>query len=77
MTRKTFVAILLSCALAVSVAVVFASCGAKETTCVQCQGTGRCSSCNGTGNDYGTHTCGTCKGSGKCYRCKGTGKYKY
>ena len=76
MKRKTFV-VLLACMLAVSVTVGFASCGVKEVTCVQCQGTGKCSSCNGTGQDYANHTCGTCKGSGKCYRCKGTGTYKY
>ena len=76
MKRKTFV-VLLACLLAVSVVVVFASCGVKETVCVQCQGTGKCSSCNGSGQAYNNHTCGTCQGSGKCYRCKGTGTYKY
>ena len=76
MKRKTFV-VLLACLLAVSVVVGFASCGVKETVCVQCQGTGKCSSCNGYGQAYNNHTCGACQGSGKCYRCKGTGTYKY
>lgn len=76
MRRKTFI-VLLACMLAVSVTIGFASCRVKEVTCVQCQGTGKCSSCNGTGQDYDNHTCGTCQGSGKCYRCKGTGTYKY
>ena len=76
MRRKTFI-VLLACMLAVSVTIGFASCRVKEVTCVQCQGTGKCSSCNGIGQDYDNHTCGTCQGSGKCYRCKGTGTYKY
>lgn len=76
MKRKTFV-VVLTCMLAVSVVVGFASCGQKTITCTECQGTGKCSSCNGSGQDYGNHNCSTCKGSGKCYRCKGTGTYKY
>ena len=60
MKRKTFV-VLLACLLAVSVVVGFASCGVKETVCVQCQGTGKCSSCTGYGQAYNNHTCGTCQ----------------
>ena len=60
MKRKTFV-VLLACLLAVSVVVGFASGGVKETVCVQCQGTRKCSSCNGSGQAYKNHTCGTCQ----------------
>lgn len=73
MKRKTFV-VLLACMLAVSVTVGFASCGVKEVTCVQCQGTGKCSSCNGSGQDYDNHNCGTCESSGKCIDAKELGR---
>jgi len=80
MKRNTFV-VLLVCLLTISVVVGFASCEVKEEPCLQCRGTGKCSHCDGTGQDYNTHyynhNCVACKGSGKCHRCKGTGIYKY
>lgn len=80
MKRHTFV-VLLVCLLTISVIVGFASCEVKEEPCLQCRGTGKCSHCDGTGQDYNTHyynhNCVACKGSGKCHRCKGTGIYKY
>lgn len=73
MRRKIWVIMLVCTALLVG----FASCGVREVTCTQCQGTGKCNFCNGSGKDYAHHDCGTCKGSGRCYRCQGSGVYKY
>lgn len=47
--------------------------------CKYCDGTGRCSTCNGKGvkfNSYSGHddTCPGCNGSGKCRICYGTGR---
>ena len=47
--------------------------------CKYCNGTGRCSTCNGKGvkfNSYSGHddTCPGCNGSGKCRICYGTGR---
>lgn len=50
--------------------------------CSACGGTGRCLSCNGTGDRGDTHNwddttvylkCTSCSGSGRCYVCRGTG----
>lgn len=51
-------------------------------SCSACGGTGRCLSCNGTGDRGDTHNwddtkvymkCTSCSGSGRCYICRGTG----
>ena len=56
---------------------VFVGCGQQEEfTCTQCQGSGDCTSCFGTGEGYdGGGDCHSCNGSGKCYKCMGTGTY--
>lgn len=50
------------------------SCGQQEFTCTQCQGSGACTSCFGTGEGY-DGDCHSCNGSGTCYKCMGTGTY--
>ena len=73
--KKKILGFILACAV---LSIGVASCGGvKEETCVQCQGTGQCSTCNGSGKLNAKDSCYSCRGSGKCYRCKGTGKYKY
>lgn len=53
--------------------------------CRHCHGSGRCSTCNGTGDRGDTHNyeknkvvwrCTTCSGSGKCMFCNGTGRIR-
>lgn len=50
------------------------------TTCRTCNGSGRCTSCNGRGTAwkiYGGHDhqlCPSCNGNGRCYNCHGTGR---
>ena len=43
---------LLVCLLTISVVVGFASCEVRGSPCLQCRGTGKCSHCDGTGQDY-------------------------
>ena len=41
--------------------------------CDDCNGTGKCKLCNGSGAMRAYVTCTDCHGSGKCERCNGTG----
>lgn len=43
----------------------------KYIHCYSCNGTGKCTSCNGVGERYGK--CFMCKGTGSCYSCGGDG----
>lgn len=47
----------------------------KPQKCGICYGSGKCSTCNGTGFSTAghKHICGACGGSGKCGTCAGTG----
>ena len=47
----------------------------KPQTCGICYGSGKCTTCNGTGvSSYGhAHICGACGGNGRCATCSGTG----
>lgn len=47
----------------------------KTQSCGICYGTGKCSTCNGSGvSQYGhAHIYGACGGTGKCATCNGTG----
>lgn len=48
--------------------------------CRICNGSGRCTSCRGTGTGMYTYggtshsTCSSCNGSGRCFNCYGTGR---
>lgn len=46
--------------------------------CSQCNGTGRCKYCGGSGHDDYTKNkkCGVCRGTGKCAGCNGKGGWK-
>ena len=54
-----------------------------DDTCWHCNGTGRCSNCDGTGviegdynyrtKSYDEETCSDCGGSGNCSACGGSG----
>lgn len=50
------------------------------TTCRICNGSGRCTSCRGTGTGMYTYggtshsSCSSCNGSGRCFNCHGTGR---
>lgn len=48
---------------------------AHPQKCGPCYGTGKCSTCNGSGISSAghNHICGACGGSGRCTTCKGTG----
>lgn len=54
--------------------------GSIYTTCRICNGSGRCTSCNGRGTSLYTyggsdHTvCSSCHGNGRCFNCHGTGR---
>lgn len=61
-------------ALLVLMLFAFVGCGQQEFTCTQCQGSGDCTSCFGTGEGY-DGDCHSCNGSGECYKCMGTGTY--
>ena len=41
--------------------------------CQTCEGSGKCVTCNGTGEDVEEHVCLGCRGDGKCPDCKGRG----
>ncbi|QOJ20332.1 MAG: hypothetical protein HRU77_06265 [Gammaproteobacteria bacterium] len=41
--------------------------------CMNCNGTGNCPMCEGTGLENG-NKCGCCFGSGECPECDGTGE---
>ena len=43
------------------------------TRCLACAGTGKCSTCRGSGTSMLIMSCATCTGSGKCSTCKGSG----
>lgn len=47
----------------------------KAQKCGICYGTGKCTTCNGTGvSSYGSaHICGACGGTGRCSTCSGSG----
>ena len=50
-----------------------------DKPCSFCNGSGRCSSCNGRGYKYNYYSghddqCSSCNGSGRCFNCRGTGK---
>ncbi len=49
--------------------------GNGEKECIDCRGTGKCSTCGGRGYyDVGyDHPCGACRTSGKCIFCNGRG----
>ena len=48
----------------------------EESECPECNGTGACQFCGGSGEDEGLEDgqCGECDGSGDCDACGGTGK---
>jgi hypothetical protein len=61
--------------------VVFSMTGCRyvpEDECGECDGSGKCEVCRGTGKDYSSDypfkKCWRCNGSGKCFYCDGTGK---
>jgi uncharacterized lipoprotein YehR (DUF1307 family) len=45
-------------------------------TCGNCNGTGDCEYCDGTGTDQDGYKCYLCKGTGDCSHCEGSGKTK-
>lgn len=47
----------------------------QQVSCGICYGTGKCTTCNGTGVSHtgSDHLCGACGGTGKCYTCGGRG----
>lgn len=47
-----------------------------EKLCPECEGTGLCRHCKGTGKIPGSGLCTQCehKGNGRCHRCHGKGK---
>jgi primosomal protein N' len=64
--------------IALAVIIVFSMAGCI-LDCPACNGTGKCSDCEGTGNstyyNYGSPIkCSICNGTGKCKECNGTGK---
>ena len=69
MKRKRFV-VLLVCLLAVVVGAI--SC--KSRVCGQCNGSGHCARCEGTGKFATYGYCDECHGTGKCPLCKGKGQ---
>lgn len=44
------------------------------TECKGCQGTGKCSKCNGGGRQGLISNCSRCSGTGKCTVCDGKGR---
>jgi len=48
----------------------------KTVQCDECQGTGRCFFCGGSGETTEKKQCSGCQppGSGKCSKCSGTGR---
>ena len=72
------VSILLVLIFAFALVMTLASC---EQKCIQCDGSGKCRNCNGSGvwvspaNPHlGYLTCGQCNGGGRCRTCEGTGR---
>lgn len=64
--------------LSLATVYLLASCNQKKTSCFSCNGTGVCSSCNGSGTSGGGY-CTYCDGTGyvtgaRCSRCGGTGE---
>ena len=45
----------------------------QSQLCKSCSGSGKCATCNGTGEDVKDHVCLGCRGEGKCPDCKGKG----
>jgi len=46
--------------------------GYQRAICTDCDGTGKCSQCGGTGQHL-TGPCVMCHGTGQCQTCEGTG----
>ena len=42
--------------------------------CTRCNGSRKCSVCDGSGKNNSGDACSICNGSGKCYFCGGSGK---
>lgn len=63
-------------ALLVLMLFAFVGCGEKDLNCIQCLGSGKCTTCLGSGERDG-YDCSGCNGTGECYRCYGTGEYHY
>lgn len=76
---------------AISTASSYSSSSSTSTTskraCSRCKGTGKCTTCGGSGQvyDYGSasviskkkynHSCGVCNGRGRCGVCDGKGYF--
>jgi len=48
----------------------------KTVECDECQGTGKCFFCGGTGKGQNQKPCSGCQppGTGRCSKCSGTGR---
>ncbi|HEY3742832.1 MAG TPA: hypothetical protein VGL53_23460 [Bryobacteraceae bacterium] len=45
----------------------------QEGRCPSCGSSGRCSYCEGSGENFTGGMCPGCSGTGKCFSCNGTG----
>lgn len=45
----------------------------QSAICQTCEGSGKCTGCNGTGKDADGEDCEQCEGKGKCSSCNGSG----